>query len=149
MSQKTIRLAASVVIVAAGAAAVAASPGRDADRLQGHWEMSALVVNGEKRPAELIKSGKLDVKGERYTVDLGGSVATMTVKLDETKTPKQIELTPTEGDQKGKPSLGIYKIEGDTFTMCRESVPNGKRPTAFASPAGAGQILVSWRRTKS
>jgi uncharacterized protein (TIGR03067 family) len=118
----------------------------DADLLQGKWVMRSLLVNGRKPPDGMVLAGRLEVKGDRYTVELGGVTETMTLTLDQAKRPKTIDLTLRDGDRAGKTSLGIYKLEGDTFTMCREAEAHGRRPTEFESKAGSGAILVTWKR---
>ena len=57
-----------------------------------------------------------------------------TFKLNETKKPKEIDLTVTE-DGKTEAHLGIYKLDGDTLTICKSHPPQD-RPTEFASKEG-------------
>ena len=49
--------------------------------------------------------------------------------------PKAIDLTPGEngGPLKGKRYPGIYKLEGDTLTLCLSIEAGSKRPTKFAT----------------
>jgi hypothetical protein len=41
---------------------------------------------------------------------------------------------------------GIYKIDGDTLTMCLS--PTGERPAKFESTAGGQTILMTFKRMK-
>jgi hypothetical protein len=43
---------------------------------------------------------------------------------------------------------GIYKLSGDTLTMCRGVTAEAERPVEFVTGAGAGQSLVVWRRPR-
>ena len=72
----------------------------------------------------------------------------MTCRLHPGQRPKAIDLTLAAGPDKGKTFLGIYKLEGDTYTICRPVAPGKERPTAFATRPGSGLMLVVWKRQK-
>jgi uncharacterized protein (TIGR03067 family) len=72
----------------------------------------------------------------------------MTCRLHPGQRPKAIDLTLAAGPDKGKTFLGIYKLEGDTYTICRPVDPGKERPTAFATRPGSGLMLVVWKRPK-
>lgn len=76
----------------------------------------------------------------------GQPIADATFTIDPTKTPKHLDLT---FDRIGL-SPGIYKIEGDTLTLCRGS-SRGKaggdgRPKEFKN--GNRALLREWKRVK-
>jgi uncharacterized protein (TIGR03067 family) len=52
--------------------------------------------------------------------------------IDLTASPKTMDLTFTEGPQTGKTALGIYKVEGDTYRLCRAAP--GKPTPAQSEP---------------
>ena len=41
----------------------------------------------------------------------------MTFKIDPSKKPKAIDFTAADGSAKGKPSKGIYELDGDTLNL--------------------------------
>jgi uncharacterized protein (TIGR03067 family) len=134
---------------AAGGDADEEAAAKDLQALDGTWRLSSKEVDGKKFGEEEIKDviGVIDGSG-RYSVRRGDTVAGQgTVKLDPTKKPKTIDVTPTEGERKGKPSLGIYEIEGDAFRMCMAR-PGDGRPAEFSAKAGSGRTLVVYQREK-
>ncbi len=117
------------------------------DRFQGGWSMVLLFANGEEVPADQVKTGELVVIDDEYHSALSSSAETATIKVDGSKTPKQIDFTYTTGFQKGKTVKGIYKIEGKDLTICRAQSPGDERPDQFAAPTGSKLMLVVWKQS--
>jgi uncharacterized protein (TIGR03067 family) len=143
----------ALLLVAAGLLLAADNPKDDAskadlDKMQGNWKVSSLTVNGEPAPAEKIQDVRLTVKGNKFAVKLADQTVELAAKLDATKKVKEIDLTYDTGDNKGKTHKAIYKLEGDTMTMCRPQEAGNERPTEFASKAGSMHILTVWKRDK-
>jgi uncharacterized protein (TIGR03067 family) len=110
----------------------------DKDRLQGEWVVVSAELNGEK--FERVKDRKLVVKGDEWTAPSGGK---FTFTLDTAKSPKRLDLKAgTDGQEQTWP--GIYKLEGDTFTLCRSRGPGGERPKEFKG--GEGIFLMVCKR---
>lgn len=67
--------------------------------------------------------------------------------VDPSKSPKTIDVTITEGDNKDKTMKGIYEIDGDNYKVCY--APFGKdRPKEFSSKGEEGLVLSVWKRDK-
>ena len=134
-----------VAVLLTAAAAPAQDTKKELEKLQGEWTMVSLESRGEKVPEETVKQYRLTIKGDQWTVssDMGTNEATF--KIDPSKDPKTIDLTFKRADE-AIPSRGIYKLEGDTLTLCR-TVGDRERPKEFKTTADAGQLVV-WKRTK-
>jgi uncharacterized protein (TIGR03067 family) len=127
--------------------ALAEEGGKDLKQLQGTWVRASEEKNGQKTPVAELKNTRLTLKGDQYTLDDGKQKRTGTFKLDESKTPKTLDIVSGEGPNKGKTLKAIYKIEGDTFTYC-VAPPDQDRPTEFSGKAGSGHTLLVNKREK-
>jgi uncharacterized protein (TIGR03067 family) len=117
----------------------------DLAKVQGTWKRSAAEVDGKKTPEDELARTTLTITGDAYVLKTGEQTRKGTIKLDGTKTPKQIDLISAEGPNKGKSLLGIYELQGDTFRYCL-AMPGKARPTEFSAGAGSGQGLYVNRR---
>jgi len=131
-----------------GAAAGAADVPKGAEAFQGVWGLAAGEADGKALGEKHLKGGKLEIKGNTYTVTLPEREAVQgTQKLDPTKTPMTIDITDTTGANKGKTCLGIYELKGDEYRVAF-APPGQPRPTKFATAAGSGQWLHVWKKAK-
>jgi uncharacterized protein (TIGR03067 family) len=119
---------------------------------EGTWKVVALEADGNKAPADALKGMSLTFNGSELTGTNPGvkTDEKATVKLDLTKSPKQIDLTVTEGPQKGKTVQGIFKFEKERLIICMrgpEAVEKG-RPKEFATEADSGLGMLTLERDK-
>jgi uncharacterized protein (TIGR03067 family) len=126
--------------------AVPAAPKTDLDRFQGTWYLVMAMQDGKTLPEDKVKQTTIVFKGDTFRFPGSAEYATSragTIKLDETKTPKEMDAISTEKEV----MLGIYELEGDSYKVC--FAPAGKpRPTEFTSTPGNGQIFQVWERQK-
>jgi uncharacterized protein (TIGR03067 family) len=98
---------------------------------------------GEKAPAEAIKEAKVTFAADgKMTVKQGANEQEFTYELDPAKKPKEFSGTNAQG----RTVLGIYKLDGDTLTVC--CARGGDRPTEFASKEGTTVVLEVLKREK-
>lgn len=133
------------MLVLALSGAVTAAPDKNRTALEGTWLPATAELAGKPFPDEVRKSIKLVIKGDRYTVTIGEQVDRGTLKLDANARPRSLDITGTEGPNKGRTIPAIYEESGDTLRICYDL--SGKmRPVAFKSEAGTQLFLVCYRR---
>jgi uncharacterized protein (TIGR03067 family) len=147
-----------VALFCAVVLAVSAGPGTRADdkadlekevrKFQGTWTFESSEAGGKKLPADELKGFILTFEGNKHTVKKGDKVIQVgTQKLDPSKSPKAIDVTMTEGLNKGTVMLGIYEIDADTLKVCFDS-QGKKRPTEFKSAPGSENFVNVHKRVK-
>jgi uncharacterized protein (TIGR03067 family) len=120
---------------------------KDGDTIQGTWLPATAELGGKQFPDEVRKSIKLVVKDDRYTVTVGKQVDQGTAKLNPAAKPKELDITGTEGPNKGKTILAIYERDGDTLRVCYD-LSGKSRPTEFKTREDTQLFLVTYKREK-
>jgi uncharacterized protein (TIGR03067 family) len=120
---------------------------KDDRALDGTWLALAAELGGKPFPDEVRKAIKLVVKDGKYTVTVGKQVDQGTVKLNPSAKPKELDITGSDGPNKGKTFLAIYERDGDTLRVCYDLGGMG-RPTEFKTEAGTPRFLVTYKREK-
>ena len=59
-----------------------------------------------------------------------------------------MDITGTEGPNKGKTFLAVYELDGDTLRICYD-LSGKSRPTEFKTTEGTQLFLVSYKREKT
>ena len=130
---------------------VSARTNREADdgkEMDGTWVPTDAELAGQKFPEDILKTMKLTINGEKYTVTIGEVVDKGTVKLFPTTKPKGIDIKGTEGPNKGKTFLAIYEHKDDTLRVCYD-LAGKKRPTEFKTAKDTKLFLVTYKREKN
>lgn len=122
---------------------------QDVDALKGIWSCVSGVIDGKPIADETARQLRLVMTGDTYTTTRGDQTLFKgKYTLDPAASPKRIDIRSEEGENAGKPAQGIYKIDGDTHTICY-TMPGRDRPQDFASAPGSGAFLVVWKKAKS
>jgi uncharacterized protein (TIGR03067 family) len=135
-------------LAVAGVAAAQADVEKELKAFQGAWTLESSVTGGTALPADQLQGLIVFFRGQTHTLTMGDQVIQVgSMTLDPSKSPKTIDVTMTEGPNKGAVMLGIYEIAGDTLTACFD--PEGKqRPTQFKSLPGSATFLNTHKRMK-
>jgi uncharacterized protein (TIGR03067 family) len=129
-----------------GAAAAEDPAKEELRRHQGTWVATSSVYNGEKAPADLVRTIKRAVAGDHVVWMRGEkSFAGTRIELYPREEPKAIDVIPDGGPNRGHRVLGIYKLEGNALTICMAS-PGQVRPREFKADKGSGHTLRTFER---
>ena len=120
---------------------------KEIERFQGTWKFVSIETEGKKLDEKALEHPRLIIMADKFTSKEENVTYHGTFKVDPSKMPKTIDVTFTDGREKGKTMLGIYELEGDTYKACFS--PGGKkRPTEFASKPGTDLVLEILKREK-
>jgi uncharacterized protein (TIGR03067 family) len=144
-----MRLLLAALTLAASAAAAPADDKdakSDLDKLQGKWK--AMVGPNKDIPFTLVVKDKT-ASVTITTPDGQERSFKGEVKLDEKKSPKQIDwvkFTRPDGTE-AEANLGIYELKGDEFKVCNGG-PGNSRPTEFKAGEMGPPNLILFTRAK-
>jgi uncharacterized protein (TIGR03067 family) len=123
------------------------APKGDLAKLQGNWK--TLIGPNKDRPITM------EVKGKTIAAKITGEDGEMTslkgeLAVNDSAKPPTIDFTKFkngQGDDVGD-TLGIYRLEGDTLTLCVGN-PSDARPTEFkAGEDNNAPRLMTFTRSK-
>ena len=116
--------------------------------LVGKYKIEKVRLGGQDI-TEHLKEMKFEIKdGGKYTAQVGELVDDATFTVDPAKKPKEMDVKPTGGPQKGKLVKVIYKLDGDTLTMCYDHDKPENRQSKFESKEGTTVLLITYKREK-
>ena len=117
-------------------------------QFEGVWRFALVEVEGAKQPEMPFETNKIIfISAERrYIVVQGTKITRGVFQLDPTKTPKQIDCTVTESQDKSRTYFGIYELEDDTYKFCGSFRPSTERPAELVSKPGSGTVFEVFKR---
>ena len=117
--------------------------------LHGTWNATKAVRDG--KPARDVVGHRLSITADRFRIQAkdGKPLFAGTVRADSKAKPAAIDFDHADGALAGKSWKGIYRLAGDTLTICDNASNLAKeRPTAFEAKAGSGDVLITFKRAK-
>lgn len=113
--------------------------------LQGKWKTVAMEAGGNPLPKDNVLNFTIEISADgKGTGKLPEEEIRFTLTVDPKKNPKTINNTHESGNQQGKKQYGIYKLEGDKWTVCM-SPPDANetdRPKEFNTKDTPNVIFV-------
>lgn len=120
----------------------------DLKALAGTWKVAAVEVAGKQVDPEFLQDLVVTVAGDQYTAKSSNRNEGGTIKLDETKTPRTMDVTKTEGFEAGRVIKAVYEIKDDTVRVCYDLDDSG-RPTEVATKDdGTKWFMITYQREK-
>lgn len=116
--------------------------------IDGKWTLVEGEAEGQDLTDDVLSNSKLEIAENRHTVKLGDELLQGTHTLDTDASPSRIDATDSVGPFAGQTLAGIFKLEGDLFTVCFAG-PGEERPTEFTTKSGTGKLWHVWKRQES
>lgn len=114
-------------------------------KLQGDWRISALETDGQAMADAQFQGARLRIKGDTFVSAMPDATYRGKVRMLAARSPKAMDLIFTDGPAAGTTSEAIYRLDGDTWTLCL-GLPGVARPTEFKSRPGSGHVLEMLKR---
>jgi uncharacterized protein (TIGR03067 family) len=133
---------AGILIFGVTAVMLVQAQGGAATRLEGTWML--VGDGGEKLPDEYFQQlqAKLIVKYSDYEQNVQGKkLEAGKLRVDVTKNPATADFDITEGPEKGKKQLAIFKFEGEKLIFAIAEAGSAARPKSF-QPSKEVQIPI-------
>jgi uncharacterized protein (TIGR03067 family) len=150
-----MRLVVSAAALLFGAAVLADD--KKAGRLPEGAKKELARLQGEWLAKEFGRYGrKLDVRGEKLVLVIKDAKWIFTdrekgefIAIDPKADPKSFDLQSVEAGRKGEVDEAIYKLDGDTLTVCLYQGKDKRRPAKFETgPEQPDTILMVFERVK-
>jgi uncharacterized protein (TIGR03067 family) len=116
-------------------------------RFEGTWRFESLEIQGQAVPIKAVEASRLILKDDRFEQTEAPGTARGTYAVDPIARPRTMDITLTEGPQKGQTIQGIYELSTDTYKLCF-SLGGKARPTEFASKPRSGWALEVLKRVE-
>jgi uncharacterized protein (TIGR03067 family) len=138
-----------IVVLAAGLGLAAQDnkDGKKAAKLEGTYLIVGIEMGGERIPDELFSKAPEEDRTIKITADKfisakKGKDDAISYRIDASKSPAHITTTENK-DGKMETSYGIYKLDGDTLTICMiESGKPEDRPKDFKSAKNTPSVVL-------
>ena len=157
MRWKIISIAAALFLLGSIGSPFAAGVGgedaqKELQKLQGTWVMVSGELGGKKTADEDVGRSKVIYEGNTIQVvdpkQTTETIVAEIVKIDTTKTPKEMHVTRKNGPNAGKILIAIYEFEGDDQYKFAMDPTGAMTLKEFVTKEGTGHVRNTWKRVK-
>jgi uncharacterized protein (TIGR03067 family) len=105
---------------------------KDASKLVGTWTVASAEKDGKAEASTDVKGKQVTITRDTITCTDKDGKTDMVCEYtaDTSRTPWQLDLTCTKGENKGKKIKAIASLDGDTLKVCHGK-PGDDAPTGF------------------
>src|SRR5262245_36781500 len=96
---------------------------KDLAAMEGEWTLVAMEVDGKAVDSKKLVSAKITSSKDRYTLVSRGKQHEIELKVDSSKSPKEVDMTFLDGPNKDRVGKGIYEITDGKLKICRSLDP--------------------------
>lgn len=125
-------------------------------KLQGKWIQVSSEIGGKRATLPPGLAKPVTIEGNKMTLDGPNGKREQTLVIDPTQNPKTWDWVRKAADDKAKDMVDkcIYKLEGDTLTICSGRTPkkgqppagDAERPKEFTTVGGG--LIIEYQRVK-
>lgn len=118
----------------------------DLKLLAGTWKPKEANLGDNLIDPLLLEKATVVYEADKYSISINDKVEKGAYTLDPKKSPRQMDIFPTQGDNNGKTFWAIYELNGDKLTICYSLSP-GVRPESF-EPDSNTLLTVKYEQVK-
>jgi uncharacterized protein (TIGR03067 family) len=111
------------------------------EKMQGDWAVVSIEDDGANLPEAEAAKYSITIKDDKFVINGPDKKESMTIKLDPTKKPAEIDLLHDDPQKKGMKVLGIYEL-GDGALKIAGRDKGDMRPTEFKSSKDVSVVVL-------
>lgn len=119
---------------------------KELKKLEGDWVVLRFETKDTKHEPADGDGLTLTIEGTKWT--FGALQVGEVVSLDPSTDPKPVDLKSTRKGREDMINEGVYKVDGDTLTICIYQGKDKKRPTSLDKPTEGDTVLWTLKRAK-
>lgn len=135
---------AVALLVFAGSLGLARADEKALKELEGTYKLALAERDGKSADKDLTDKAVVTIKGDEFALTMGDDKKVAKIKVGGDLKQLTIDLSPTDGPEKGKTFAGIYKVEKGEITLAFSE--KGDRPKEFKSDNEA--VLLKLKKSE-